>query len=286
MHLVAAALDADAAAHRQPEQREVAAQVEHLVPDELVGPAKPFRVHHLLVVEHDRVVERAAAREAGVPERVHFAQEAERARGRDVALEALRRQRAEVDLLAADRGVVEIHRIADAEVARRLDADRAVAVHDFDLAADAQHLALFALREDPGRADQVDERRGAAVHHGQLGAVDLDPDVVDAQAVERAEQVLDRAHGGVTAAELRRERGRHDLARARRNLDRLPEVGAHEHDPRVRARGMQRQLRCRSAVEPHPRTGNFLRNRALKQNDPPPIVRDRQGVGRERLPGT
>ena len=101
VHLVAAALDADAAAHRQPEQREVAAQVEHLVAHELVGPAQPFRVHHLLVVEHDRVVERAAAREAGVPERVHLAQEAERARGRDVALEALRRQRAEVDLLAA-----------------------------------------------------------------------------------------------------------------------------------------------------------------------------------------
>jgi hypothetical protein len=73
----------------RPEQREIAAQVEHLVAHELVGPAQALRVHHLLVVEHDGVVERATACEARVPERVHLAQEAERARRRDVALEAL-----------------------------------------------------------------------------------------------------------------------------------------------------------------------------------------------------
>jgi hypothetical protein len=72
-----------------PSTREIAAQVEHLVAHELVGPAQALRVHHLLVVEHDRVVERAAAREASVPERVDLAQEPERARRRDVALEAL-----------------------------------------------------------------------------------------------------------------------------------------------------------------------------------------------------
>jgi hypothetical protein len=250
------------------------------VAHELVGPAQALRVHHLLVVEHDRVVERAATREACVPERVDLAQEAERARRRDVALESLRRERAEVDLLAADRRVLEVDRIAHAEVARRLDADRAIAVDHLDLAADPQQLALFALLEDPGRADQVHERRRAAVHHGQLGAVDLDPDVVDTEAEQRGEQVLDRTDRGVAAAERRGERGRCDLARARRDLDRLAEVGPHEHDPRVRARGMQRQLDGLPAMQPHPRTRDFLRNRALEQSSSPSDVRVLRGWAR------
>src|SRR5262249_29883966 len=108
---------------------------------------------------------------------------------------------------------------------------------------------------------------------------DLDADVVDAQAVERAEQVLDGAHRGIPAPELGRERGRDDLARPSWNLDRLAEIGAHEHDPRVRTRGMQRQLGRPTALEPHPRTRNLLRNRVLEQDDPPSTVRYQQGVG-------
>src|SRR5258706_5445641 len=81
--------------------------------------------------------------------------------------------------------------------------------------------------------------------------------------------MLDRADRRVAATELGRERSRDDLVRARRDLHRLAEIGADEHDARVRARGMQRELHGGSAVEPHPCAGNLLRNRTLEQNDPP-----------------
>src|SRR5262249_58983991 len=68
------------------------------------------------------------------------------------------------------------------------------------------------------RTDQVDEGRRAAVHHRQLRAVHLDARVVDAEAVERAEQVLDGADARVAAAERGRQARAGHLARARRDL--------------------------------------------------------------------
>ena len=92
----------------------------------------------------------------------------------------------------------------------------------------------------PGAADQVDEGRRAAVHHGQLGSVDRHAHVVDAEAVERGEQMLDRADARVAASERGGEPRRGDAARPRRDLDRVRTVAAHEHDARAGPRRRQR----------------------------------------------
>ena len=57
------------------QQRQVANQVQGLVPHRLVRPAQAARVLHAGVIENDSVVEASAPREAGGPHRLHFGEE-------------------------------------------------------------------------------------------------------------------------------------------------------------------------------------------------------------------
>ena len=57
-------------------QSEIAHRVEHLVPNEFLRMTQAFRVHDLIVAEGDRVVERSAKRQAGLPELFDIAHEA------------------------------------------------------------------------------------------------------------------------------------------------------------------------------------------------------------------
>src|SRR6185503_11507038 len=66
-----------------------------------------------------------------------------------------------------------------------LDADRLV---------DLQVTALGGEMGDAGLVDGVEERLGAAVHHGHFRPVDLDHDIVDGQRPQRRHQVLDGGH--------------------------------------------------------------------------------------------
>ena len=74
--------------HRIAHERQVPDRIEDLVPDELVLEAQRV-VQHAGLAEHDRVVERAAEREAVLPKHLHVLQERERARRRDLLDEAL-----------------------------------------------------------------------------------------------------------------------------------------------------------------------------------------------------
>ena len=95
----------DVAVEGAAEEREVADEVQDLVPDELVaeaqGPRKDSRV-----VEDDRVLQASSAGEAPRAHRLDFPGEAERAGRRDPRGELLRPER-EGQLLAADDGVRE-----------------------------------------------------------------------------------------------------------------------------------------------------------------------------------
>src|SRR4051795_10893297 len=62
---VAGALAAEMADNRAAGEIEVADRVEQLVTDELVGVAQPALVENGVAADHDRVVERAAARQPG-----------------------------------------------------------------------------------------------------------------------------------------------------------------------------------------------------------------------------
>jgi hypothetical protein len=78
----------DVADERVADERQVADHVEDLVADELVLEPQGV-VQHAGVAEDDRVVERAAERQAALPQHLDFLQEAERARRRDLLDEAL-----------------------------------------------------------------------------------------------------------------------------------------------------------------------------------------------------
>src|SRR5262249_47030186 len=89
VQLVSAAHGLHVALQRNAEQREVADQVEDLVAGELVPEAQPFGIQHAGLVQHDRVRERAAARQADRAQLLCVLQEAERARRCDLAREDL-----------------------------------------------------------------------------------------------------------------------------------------------------------------------------------------------------
>ena len=94
--------------------------------------------------------------------------------------------------LVAQHRMVERDAVGDLEVIRRIDRDALVAARQRDR---PQHLQVPARRVQPldaGFLNQVDERRRAAVHDRHFRRVQLDDDVVDAEADERREQVLDR----------------------------------------------------------------------------------------------
>src|SRR5687768_8286040 len=95
---------------REPQQVEVAEQVQRLVAHELVRVAQRlFLVVDLVHADDDGVVQRAAAGQALALEPLYFVVEAERARARDFAEVVLRVQPKDEGLLL-DQRVLEINR--------------------------------------------------------------------------------------------------------------------------------------------------------------------------------
>jgi hypothetical protein len=119
------------------------------------------------------------------------------------------------------------------------------------------------LLEQARGAQQEDERRGAPVHHRDLRAVDLDPEVVDAEAVDRGQEVLDGADRRPAAPEGGGVAGGGHGVGARRNLDRRRQVGAHEDDAAPRPRRPQRDLHRLARVQADACTGDLLGDRML-----------------------
>src|SRR3954447_12689758 len=88
-------------------EREVADGVERFVADELIREAQTFRVDDGVLPDRDRVVERSAEGEAGLPELLDVADEAEGAGAGDF-LGVLGGGEVKAPPLAADDRVVEV----------------------------------------------------------------------------------------------------------------------------------------------------------------------------------
>jgi hypothetical protein len=88
--------------------------------------------------------------------------------------------------------VIEIDGEADLEAVEGLEAGELVAVLDHHRALDADEALRAILLFDAGGLDQEDEGSGAAVHDRHLGGAHIDVGVVDAEAGEGRQQVLDR----------------------------------------------------------------------------------------------
>ena len=126
---------------------------------------------------------------------------------------------------------------------------RALAGRYLDGLQHADGLARNRLLDDPGALDQEDERRRAAVHDRHLGPIEIDHDVVDAEARERRHQVFDgRDAKTVAVAEARAHLGGADVLVGRRHR-RAANVGAPKPDARSRLGGMQDHAHRLAAVQ-------------------------------------
>ena len=173
---------------------------------------------------------------------------------RDLALEALGVERAEVELLAADRGMVEVDRVADAELARGLDADRAIAVAHLDRRRTRSTRRASRCWKMP--AERIRYTNGAELPSmtGSSGPSTSIRTLSMPRPKQRGEQVLDRAHRGVAAAERGRELGR-----------RRPRSSAPESRPARRSRYARTRCRCPRAPDA------ASAGRALRCGDPTPV---------------
>jgi hypothetical protein len=158
-------------------------------------------------------------------------EEAERAGRRDLLDEGLLRQ-ADRPRLVAEQRMIERDAVGDFEVIRRVERNPLVPPRDRDR---PEHLEVPARRRerlDARLLNQVDERRGAAVHDRHFRRVQLDAGVVDAKADERGKQMFD----GVDPDGVSREAGgvieAADVADGRRNFL-AAEIGSAEPDARI-----------------------------------------------------
>jgi hypothetical protein len=206
MHGVAGALGNDAAPDAAAGEGEVANEVKDLVADELVGKAQRAildapGVGRCAAGEDDGGVVGDAADEAHVAQHLLVFFEAEGACGSDeigvgagfeVAVEGV-----------ATDGSGEVDRIVDRIALTGVDTDELAAFVYLNGLEDAEVFALAPLAAQAGGEQSFDVGLGAAVQDGDLEVVDLDDDVIDAEADEGAEEMF----GGLDENALAHERG-------------------------------------------------------------------------------
>jgi hypothetical protein len=227
---MAGALGDDSAPDAATSEGEVADKVEDFMADELVGEAERS-VEDAFVSEDDGGGIRDAADEAHVAEHGLVFAEAEGAgRGDEVGVGSGFEIAGEC--IAAD-GWGKVDGIVDGVAGARVDADELVAVGgaftDFDGLEDADVLALAALALEAVSEDGDDVGEGAAIEDGDFEIVNLDDDIVDAEADEGGEKVL----GGLNEYALAHEGGgvadAGDVATSGGDFE-VVEVGAAEDD--------------------------------------------------------
>ena len=227
VHGMAGAFGDDAAEDAVAGEREIADEVEHLVANEFVGKAQAS-VLHAVAAEDDSVFRRGAADESHVAQHALVFAEAEGARGGDLRAVGIGRE-IDREILAMDgRGEVDL--VGDAVAVAGIDADELVVLTNFDLAQDAEVFAAAPLDLDANALEGFDIRKRAAVENGELEVVELDDDVVDADADAGGEQMLG---GGDENALAHQAGGVGDLGDvAADGLDlEVVEIGAAKDDP-------------------------------------------------------
>src|SRR5512143_377429 len=225
------------------QQIKVADGVEHLVFDELVVVAQSVLVEHAELVHDDGVVERAAERETLVAQVFDLMHEAERARARDLfRIGGIGEVDADGLAATVEHGMREGDGEFDLEAVMRDEARPLVAVAHLDRLRDAHVLLRRILLDDAGGLQQEHEGRRGAVHDGNLGAGQIDQQVVDAEAGEGRHQVLDGRHLGGAGLEHRAQPGVGDQIRVGLDFGGRDEIHPPEHDAGIGTRRAQGHL--------------------------------------------
>ena len=210
----------DACAQWCAEQRQIADQIKRLMTRELIGAAKPARVHRRPVVAEDHaVVEVGPESATHRPQRLGLRKIAERASigqrataGRRVAGPSLDTKPSEVDV---DPKV---------ECRGRRDDDLASEALDVNRPLDPPRLDDSF---EPSASHRIAPRPGAPVEDGNLPAIDFDASVGDAAERQCCEQMLDRRNAPAAAIELGCE------TPVRHSIDHGVCAVDHQADPRL-----------------------------------------------------
>ena len=224
------------------------------MPHELVVEAQRV-VQHAGVADDNRVLERAAEREALLAHPLHFLQETEGARGRDVVDERVFRQPDSARLVAQQR-MVERDAVGHLEMVRRIDRNALVAARQRERLENLQVAPRGWQPLDAGLMNQVDERGRAAVHDRHFRGVQFDDDVVDAEADERRQQVLDGADVHRSGRKAGREIDGAEMADVCGNFE-AAEIRTPETDTKVGGGGLEGQRHLLARMETNSRAGDW-----------------------------
>jgi hypothetical protein len=246
--------------HREPEERQVADGVEHLVARELVGEAQPLRIEDGELVDHDGVLQASAPGQAGLLHALDVAQEAEGAGARDFPLVAAVGE-GEAKGLVGDQRVLEVDRELDGGRVGRLEPRQLVAVAHLDRPRHDDEPLADALLGDARLPDERHEGSRGAVEDGDLAPVHLDAAVVDPHAGEGGEHVLDCVDAGRPEDQVGGQGGVRDVRGQGRDLG--SQVHPDEANAAVGRRRRKGELRGSAGVQSDPRAGHALPNGSL-----------------------
>ena len=141
----------------------------------------------------DRIVQRGAQREAGLHQPLDIGQEAEGAGAGNLATEGDRLQ-IENLALAADHVAVEIDLDVEAEtIGGGPQFGEGAAAFDAHGLEDLDETARGGQMADADAVDRLDEGGGRTIHDRHFRPIDFDQAIIDAEAVQRGDQMLDRA---------------------------------------------------------------------------------------------
>ena len=176
--------------HGRPGEIQIADTIERLVTHEFVVEAQAAVVHDTVVGQHDSVVERPAESQAVLAQLIDIAEETEGAGARELALEDAV---PELDVT----GLIGDHRMLEADLERyqksigRRQGNRAVALGHRDGLENFNGGTRGLLLDNAHAFGKEDERRRATVHGRHFAAVELDQQVIDAEAGEGRQEVFD-----------------------------------------------------------------------------------------------
>ena len=201
---------------------------------EFIRPAKRI-LDNPLVSDDDSILRRRPADQAFRPQCIHLVHEAERARPRQLLLEAFGRNFVPPVLLA-DQGMRKVDRDVELQCHRRHRLVHRVPVADLHRRSQLQILHVTGLLRDPSFSQGIDERLSAAVHHRRFRPTELDDDVVELPRQHCREDVLHGVHRDRLLPELSATLREYGVLDARGNQRRPGQIGATKNDSRAARR--------------------------------------------------
>jgi hypothetical protein len=180
----------EAAEHRLPDQREVAEQIQSLMPNKFIRESQRRIIQHTGLREHDRILQRPTTDKAARLQFFNFMVKAERSRRRN-QIGVVGTRELHVETLFTNQGMSKINIVPDAERIGWIDAQRFFAFVQDELFSNSDVLPGAILSNNANARDGFNVWQRAAVEDGNFEVVEFDIHIIDTDSIESREQVFD-----------------------------------------------------------------------------------------------